>query len=230
MPLSTITNATLDAALAAIPGPYGPLTRTGTDTDLTVNPIAPNSMLKLHFKSTVNTDIDVYASYDQLVDDTQVRDDILEDAFGLRAKIAGKLDPWVTQMNAVINGANFNALTMTEGAVVNAWMSLLRMFVSLVELGIDIPWEAYHEIDGHNREVFNATFALVDNANVVTLTNNSTGQYQVALVDWGDNSIELWRGEDLVHDYTGAAAGAYTVRMVLVGPKGVDFHTDVVNV
>lgn len=230
MPLSTITNATLDAALAAIPGPYGPLTRTGTDTDLTVNPIAPNSMLKLHFKSTVNTDIDVYASYDELVDDTQVRDDILEDAFGLRAKIAGKLDPWVTQMNAVINGANFNALTMTEIDAKEAWMALLRMFVALVELGVDIPWEAYHEIDGHNREVLNAAFTLVDNANIVTFANTSTGQYQVALVDWGDNSIELWRGEDLEHDYTAATPGNYTVRLVLVGPKGVDFATDTVVV
>lgn len=229
MPLSTITNATLDAALAAIPGPYGPLTRTGTDTDLSVNAVAPNSMLKLHFKSTVNTDVDIYASYDQLVDDTQVRDDILEGAFGLRAKFV-KLDAWVTQMNAVINGANFNALTMDNYWVNSAWMSILRMFVSLVEIGIDIPFEAYHEVDGHNRETLNAAFTLVDSANIVTFHNTSTGQYQIALVDWGDNHVELWKGEDLVHDYSGEAAGNYTVRLVIVGPKGVDFATDTVVV
>lgn len=230
MALSTVDNTAFDAALAAVPGPYGPLTRTGTLTNLDATPtLSPNSMIPYHVKSTINTDIDIYISFDQMAD-AQVSLDIVEDAFGIRAKIANRLDPWVTQMNAIINGTNFNALTMTEAAVKAAWTALLRMFIPLVELGIDIPFGAYEEIDGHNRETLNAAFTLVDNANVVTLHNTSTGQYSVALVYWGENSVELWTGKDLVHDFSGQGAGAYTVRMVIIGPKGVDFHTDTVNV
>lgn len=229
MALSAVTNSQFDTRLASVPGPYGPLTRSGTDTDLDTTPtLSPNSMIRYHVKSTIDTSVDIYISYDEMAD-SQVQLDIVSAAFGNRKALL-LLEDWVTQLNAVINGSLFNSAIQIDSVL----QAFIRMFVALPKLlGVIIPWEAFHEIDGHNREALNAAFTLVDVTNVITFHNTSTGQYQVALVDWGDGStqqVELWRGEDLVHSYVGLTPGNYTVRLVIVGPKGVDFATDTVVV
>lgn len=224
MALSDVTNALFDVALAAYPAPYGPLTRTGTDTDLdTVPTLSPNSDVAYHVKSTINTAYDIFISYDQLAD-AVVAASIVEEAFGLNRNLQ-LLQDWVTQLDAVINGANFDPLTAPK----EYWQILTKAFQAMPKLGIQIPFETYNESAPH-LPAMNAAFTLGDVSDVITLTNTSTGKYHYALVDWGDGHIELINDPDnqptVVHDYAHAAAATYTVRLWIIGFDGrSDFAT-----
>lgn len=224
MALSDVTNTLLDAALAAYAAPYGPLTRTGTLTDLDTLPtLSPNSDVQYHVKSTINSAPDIFISYDQLAN-AAVAASIVEDAFGLNRNMKLLAD-WVVQLDAIINHANFDPLT----APTHYWQILLKAFQAMPKLGITIPFETYNESAPH-LETFNAAFTLADVSDVITLTNTSTGKYQYALVYWGDGHMEIINDPDnqptVVHDYAHAAAATYTVRLWLIGYEGrVDVAT-----
>ncbi len=228
MPLTTVDNSDLDTLLAAYAAPYGPLTRTGTTTDLDTNPmISPNSNIPYHVKSAV--DVDVHISYDQL-SNAFVAKDIVEDAHG-EASALLKFEAWVLQLAAIVNHANFNALTAAPGTL----QMLLSAFKALPLLGIRIPFEGYPEVSPDKNTVLNATFSVVDSSDVATVTNNSTGKYHFGMIWWGDGHLELIDNVDvqptIVHDYAHAAAATYTIRMWLIGYDGqTDVHTDTITV
>jgi hypothetical protein len=217
MPLTTVDNTAFDIPLAAYAAPYGPLTRTGTLTDLDTNPmISPNSNIPYHVKSA--TGVDVYISYDQLAIPF-VAKDIVEDAHGEASQLL-KLEAWVAQLTAIINHANFNALDASPGAL----QMFLKAFQALTLLGIRIPFEGYPEVSPDKNTVLNAAFSVADVSDVITVTNTSTGKYHFGMIYWGDGHTELIDNVDvqptIVHDYAHAGAATYTIRMWLIGYNG----------
>lgn len=228
MPLTTVNNSTFDTALAAVASPYGPLTRTGTTTDLdTVPMISPNSNIPYRVKSAVGVDVDI--SYDQLAI-AAVAEEIIEEAHG-EAGVLLKLEAWVLQLAAIVNHANFNALTAAPGTL----MRLLKAFQALPLLGIRIPFDGYAEVSPDKNVPLDANFTLVDNSDVAEVTNTSTGKYHFGMIWWGDGHLELIDSVDvqplITHDYADAAADTYTIRMWLIGYDGeTDVKTDTITV
>lgn len=232
MALSTVNNTTFDAALAAIAAGYdGPWTRTGTTTDLDSTPqVSPNSDIKYHVLTTGG--FDVYISYDQMQDAAVLRS-IAQDALGVRYLMT-QLQAWVTELDAVINGTNFDPF----GAefLTSYWQAVLKAFQALPMLGIMFPFSAYKEVANSDMKntALAASFTLVDNSDVAEVTNTSTGLYHFAMIDWGDGHIELIDTvavEPLItHDYAHAAADTYTIRLWLIGPNGIDSATDTITV
>jgi hypothetical protein len=228
MPLTTVDNTTFDVPLAAYAAPYGPLTRTGTLTDLDTNPmISPNSNIPYHVKSAVG--VDVYISYDQLAIPF-VAKDIVEDAHG-EASALLKFEAWVLQLAAIVNHANFAALTAPPGTL----QMLLSSFKALPLLGIRIPFEGYPEVSPDKNTTLNAAFTLVDNSDVAEVTNTSTGKYHFGMIYWGNGEIELIDTKEvqplITHDYAADAAATYTIRMWLIGYNGEsDVATNTITV
>lgn len=230
MALSTVNNATFDAALAAVGAAYdGAWTRTGTTTDLDSVPmLSPNSDIQYHVKTA--NGYDVYVSYDELGNVAKLRD-LAMDALGVNW-LLNQLQLWVTELDAVINGANFDPLT----AHPSYWQIINKFFWAIPMLGIPMTWEAYKEVaneDFKNTAVA-ASFTLVDNSDVAEVTNTSTGLYHFGMIDWGDGHIELIDSVAyqplITHDYAHAAADTYTIRMILIGPNGIDSATDTITV
>lgn len=224
MPLTTVDNSDLDTLLAAYAAPYGPLTRSGTTTDLDTNPlISPNSNIPYRVKSAVGVNVDI--SYDQL-GIAAVAKDIVEDAHG-EASALLKFEAWVLQLAAIVNHANFAALSAPPGTL----QMLLSAFKALPLLGIRIPFEGYPEVSPDKNTVLNAAMSLNDTSDVITVTNTSTGKYHFGMIYWGyDGLVELIDNVDvqptIVHDYADADAATYTIRMWLIGYNGEsDFVT-----
>lgn len=233
MALTTVNNATFDAALAAVAAAYdGAWTRTGTTTDLDSTPmVSPNSDIKYHVLTA--NGYDVYISYDQLSNAAVLRS-IALDALGVRFLMT-QLQAWVTELNAVINGSNFDPLDPDKMGE-HYWQIILKSFQALPMLGIMFPFSAYKEVANSDMKntALVASFTLVDNSDVAEVTNTSTGLYHFGLIDWEDGHIELIDTVAvqplITHDYADAAADTYTIRMWLIGPNGIDSATDTITV
>ncbi len=224
MTYSTVTNTTFDAALAAIAAPYGPLSRTA-NTDLDVTPsVAPNSHIEYEVDSDTSGVV-FYISYDQL-SVAGVAAHIIKEAHGIRARLQD-LQDWVTELDAVINGTNFDPMVIN----VVAWQRILKAFAALPMLGITWPFEGYPEVNRAEQVPLVAAITAVEVALVTTITNNSTGYYHFGMVDWGDGSApEMMGGPNETppgpHTYV---AGSYTIRTWLIGPQGISSDTDAVT-
>lgn len=222
MGVTTVDNTAYDAELAAVPVPFGPLTRTGTTTDLDVNPsVSPNSDVPFRVLSASLQE--VFISFDQLQNTVQ-RNHMVKEAHGIQGRM-DDLSNWAAEFDAIINGANFDPLLAPD----NYWQTLLQAFRFMPMLGIQMPFEAYEEV-GDSNTLLVASFSQAQVTNTVTITNLTTGLYSGGLFDWGDGRVDIVPGINEVfpgpHTY---ADGSYTTRLFLIGPQGISVDTDSVT-
>jgi hypothetical protein len=228
MARATVTNAQFDTACAAVPAPFGPLTRV---SDLETAPtVAPNSHIA--YETTSAADVTVWISYEDLAT-TVRRNDIIKDAHGVNAYLYD-LSVLVDALDDIMSTAPYDPLT----APPSDYRIILRMLAAMGNIATSLmPYEAYEEVRDSNQALdieFTASQVDATLISTVTLDNTSTGLVSGYLLDWGDGSgfqqtdVEA----DWVHVYDRAAMGAgddvYNVTLIGVGPQGV--QVDVVAV
>ena len=215
MVYATITNATFDVAAAAVPAPYGPLTRVD---DLESTPTySPNSHIGVRVTSAAGVAFEI--SYADLTASNVVRDQYIKEAHGVQGKLQDLAD-WAAQLNAVLNNTAFDPLAAPD----HFWQWILKAFQAMPEICALAPFEAFDEVQDRTTEMV-ASIATATVALVVTITNNSTGLYHFALIDWDDGTWDLI-GMDttsIAHTYS---AGSYDPVLWIIGPQGIDSDTD----
>lgn len=89
------TNAQVDTAAAAVPAPYGPLTRV---TDMSHLP-TPNENILIRLTTASGSSI--YMTYNQLTN-PEVRDRVLRYGHGLEARVRA-IRTWVNELDAIVD-------------------------------------------------------------------------------------------------------------------------------
>lgn len=206
MPRTTVTNATFDAALAAVPAPYGPLTRTGTATDLQEPTVTPNSNLRVAVRS-VPTQMIFQISYEDLLN-VQVRDDLMKEAHGYRGVFLD-LKNFIAAMNLSL--ASVNPLTASPelfGLILNA-LAMLVPAVNQAERHTNLSSEPYSPVT--------ASYTTSGTGATRTFTNTSTGRALFRLWTFGDGTYST--GVSPTKTWT--VDGTYVVRLVNIGANGL---------
>lgn len=220
--LSTITNGNFDSLCAAVPAPYGPLTRVDS-----VVATSPNSDLPITVTSALSVSFEI--SYDDL-NDRQISHQVIRQAHqGIGQNEAVVQLAWAMDvLAAYADGYSAPPLTATETQTI---YNILKQQRSLAGLNV---WKGDEEVDGFEDTHVIASFTSVDGTDgTVTLTNTSTGDVDYAL--WDFNSGE---STALLSDETAGAvtfdpidgAGTYSVSLTVVGPYSVDRYTADVTV
>lgn len=208
MALTLKTNGNFDTIAAAVPVPYGPLTRVGSMPDLNYNSNQPIEVTSVLTKT-------LYISYDDMVD-VSVRDKILAEAHSTGGVVhAGYLLHQLVNVLKVYLDTADNAGWYTDAEFAGA-IKILRYFHPIFAL---LPIDAYLEYDG---TPVVASFTSDDTALVVDFTNTSTGEADYYLWNFGDNATSMTPGfapSPVQHTYSGA--GTYTVTLTAVGPGGI---------
>lgn len=217
MPLALKSNANLDTAAAAVPAPYGPLTRVGSVADLNYN-----SHLPVEFTSALSKT--VFISFDDL-SDVAVRDKILAEVHSTNGVVdAGyRLHLLVNVLKAFLDTAD-NTGWYSDEEFAKA-VRMLRYFQPIFAL---LPIAAYLEYDG---TPVNPSFTSDDTLLVVDFTNTSTGEADFYLWDFGDGDVLFVDGfsdDPVEHTYDGA--DTYTVTLTAIGPGGIKIASDDITV
>lgn len=207
MPRTTITNTTLDAALAAVPAPYGPLTRTGSGTDLTADPtVSPNSHLRFKVKSTTSQLV-FEISYEQLLN-TVVRDDIIKEAHGARA-VLYDLKAFIDIMDA--------AMTGIDPLTVNSEFLSLAMQAFSYSIPLMNQSESFGMLDSRPYSPVTASYSTTGAGASRTFTNTSLGRVLFRLWTFGDGTYST----EVSPVKTWAVDGTYVVRLMNFGVNGL---------
>jgi PKD repeat protein len=219
MAYTTVDNTAFDALLAAVPAPFGPLTRTGTDTDLDTAPtVAPNSQIKYHVLSAAG--VDVYISADEL-GDADVTLAICRDAHG-ESTVLLDLDGFSQAIATV-----FNALGDPLAIDHADYIPIFRAFQNLKELLGLIPSMEWTDA-GDVADPVVADFTATPAALVVSFVNNGTeADATIWGWDFGDGNFD---SDWTPGDHTYAAAGTYTITLYVFGPYGWTVDTQEVIV
>lgn len=208
MALTLKSNANMDSVCAAVPGPYGPLTRVGDMADVDLNSGMPVEV-------TSALSVTLFISYDDIVDVT-VRDKILAQAHSTNGKFhVGYLFHLLVQVMynhfAVMDDAGWYT-----GIEWQKMVQMIRYFQPLTAMIPDIAFTEYDE------EPVQAAFTYDDTLLVVDFTNTTTGEAEYYLWDFGDGSVSITAGfapTPVQHTYAGA--GSKTVRLIAVGSGGI---------
>lgn len=235
--LIAITNATYDTAAAAVPAPYGPLTRV---TDLEPTPsavlplVAPNTDWQV--ENTAASGVTVWITYNQLIDPVTALD-IIKEAHGVNSAIQ-EIEDLIVAMNDVFAVAEWDSLTAAPAD----YTKLVRAFQSIPRLFLSIPTFAYEEVDARSDD-FLADFSIVQSGTgdrTIVITNVSTGLYHYILWSFGGdvedldgNVLPLVSGEDPAPPqfvYTGTGADTLELRLTLIGPQGISTALEEVDV
>lgn len=134
---TTINNATFDAALAAVPAPYGPLTRSGTTTNLEAGTRpAPNSDIRFHVKSAAG--YDVYISYEEVVSADKYAP-ILKKAHGVRS-VVNDFKTYINALDLALDTVS-NPFTLSDAEV----QAILRLFQASPQIFAAVPFGGFYE-------------------------------------------------------------------------------------
>ena len=217
---TTVNNSAFDAALAAIPAPYGPLTRTGTNTDLnTGTRPAPNSDVRYLVMSAAG--VQVYISYDELSSPEKYMP-ILKEAHGLKA-LLNDFKEYIAALNQVLddipNPLNLSAYEVTY---------IFDLFQGFPYLMSKLPHQAYYELGSREDLVADFTVSVNNTSRTVTFNNNTTGDVTAYLWSFGDGTISRAKTPP-PKVYNATAPASFTIRLLAVGPRGISTETTVVN-
>jgi len=230
--LSTVTNAAFDALAAAVPAPFGPLTRVGTLQ--ATNRIVPNSREPIEVYGAGGTnDIHFFVSYEDL-SDTATTQTKLREAYGHRYKYYDAENfieaLWLSILAPA--GTRVDPLTVTE----ENYATLARTFQYYKDFRELPPVFDWYETKKANRNKVSFTTA-VTSAAVRTITNTSTGyHYERFIVDWGDaisTSIQDLAGNFTTAAHTYTVDGTYNIRLFGIGRGGIPepfIDSEIVNV
>lgn len=215
MALATISNSTFDTALGLVAAPYGPLTRSGTTTNLDTTPGAlPNSMIS--YEVVGQGSVHLFVSYEELTNPA-VLNAKLREAYGLAFRYREAL---------LIVEALFRTLNTVSPISVTAdqYQDMIHLFQYLVPIiGQLNPKFSYSELSNANAVVANFTISTAPDASHRTVVNTTTGLATDYFWDWGDGTFSV--GEDPApHQYLVDANPVY-VRLIAFGPGGVDIKT-----
>jgi len=201
MPLADIDNATFDGVAAAVPGPFGPLTRV---TDLETNVVSPNSQMPVRVTSVLDVAFDI--SYDEM-NDTDMLNKRLHEAHGA-LYVYYAMCQAITVLYAHIT---VDLSTVTP-AMIYTFLAAMRNLDSLYAM---VPHQAAYEYD-HNLDIV-ADFTATDGTDgTADFDQTITGDVDWFAWDFGDaNDLALGITEDPTHDY--GAADTYTVSLIVMG-------------
>jgi len=215
--MTKYSNAQLDTLAAAVPGPYGPLTRV-SDVAVEAN-FDDNGDVKLKFTSPVLT-TPVYISRNQLAD-AQMRDKVIFEALSGKGHnaVVERIFEVVRTVYAYLKNAAGPEYTDTEKEVA---YNLLRTITPLIGAMPKIA-NAWSEGD------------ITTIANTISGTGLSrtstvvvTGSPIAVVIDWGDGQFSVGTGSAAYGPHT-YVAGTYTIRATAVGAKGVAEDRDTVS-
>lgn len=204
--MTQYTNSDLNTLAAAVPAPYGPLTRVGDIPDQD-----PNGDVAVEFTSSVSS-TPVWLSRNQLASASRYLR-VLEDAHSGAGINAGP----ALEMKRMVEVAyrrivSFGSLPFTNEEIKEIY-NILRTVPGLIATQGNISDEPRDEIV----LAFTVTDAGDQHAAVV---NTTTGKYDLIMWDWGDGTYSFTTsGSPANHDYV--SAGSETVTAIAVGPGGV---------
>lgn len=215
MALVNVSNSTFDTALGLVPAPFGPLTRSGTTTDLDALPRQePNSEVK--YEVAGQGGVHFYISYEELTT-PDVLQNRLEKAYGISYRLR-EAQLVVEAIFRVIGGINILTLTKTQ------YQSAMHMFQYLVPIiGHLNPKFNYSELSKENKVDASFTISTAPSAAYRTVVNTSTGLIDGYVWDWGDGTYSFEKNP-APHQYTADKNPTY-VRLIAYGEGGVDIHT-----
>lgn len=217
---ATISNATFAAACAAVPGPFGPLTRVG-DLEAATVPV-PNSHIR--FAVTGQGGLAFYISYDEM-SRAGVRNDVLREAYGL-PYIVNELKTFIEVLyNASLQMDDILTATAEEYRDV---FNLFKYYPAIIGL---TPVHSFSEMSKSNELV--ASFTMSGTGATRAVVNTSTGYDQATafwIWDWGDGEYSYVENPT---PHTYAVDGTYDVRLLVGGRGGFSISptdSEVVNV
>jgi hypothetical protein len=216
--MTKYSNAQLDTLAAAVPGPYGPLTRV-SDVAVEAN-FDDNGDVKLKFTSPVLT-TPVYISRNQLAD-AQMRDKVIFEAQAGKGhnSVVEKIFEVVRTTYAYLKNAAGPEYTDTEKEVA---YNLLRSITPLIGAmpKISNAWS-----EGDIPTIANTISGSgLNRTSTVVITG---GTPFAVVIDWGDGTFSVGTGSAAYGPHT-YVAGTYTIRATVVGPKGVAEDRDTVT-
>lgn len=217
---ATITNTQFDAAAAAVPAPFGPVTRQEN-----VGTATPNSHLPVLVRSAAPFSRDFRISYSDLLD-VERRNRVFFNAHEADNVIHLMLGSIVRAAAAVHLTNNFAPMT---DANFQRFIRTLRFLNNL--FGV-VPIEAWKEVDAD--ETVRIGSPTGNTALAYSLSIPVTGAADYVVVDFGvpaatphnptGRVFNLSAGGVATATNTYAAAGTYQVTIIAVGAGGVDFR------
>lgn len=210
MTLAIITNANVDTACAAVPGPYGPLTRVGS-----VSNTSPNSNIGIAVTSFFN--VPLVLSYEEILDLPTLAAKLER----LHAKVGStalKLDILANVVAAKI--ASYGALPFTGTEIQDAF----EAFAYEPSIIAMVPNRVWDEVDKSGLIVFSSVSAAVTLVSLqARLQFTLTGEVALLAVDWGDGlkvvNYTPVTTFDVLRVY--GSAGAKKIRIMAIGRGGV---------
>lgn len=211
--MTKYTNSDVNTLAAAIPAPYGPLTRV-TDVNATLN-YDDNGDAKIKLTSALASTV-VWASRNELADADQIAKILFEahSISGINAPMY-EIFKVVTAVYAYLKAAAFPYSDAERDIAYNA----LRDIMGLVGMG---PGRSNAFDEGN---VTTITNTISGSGLSRTSTLVTTGAPTIIAVEWGDGATSSGAGP---HSHT-YLAGTYTIRAIAVGRKGVAQDVDVVS-
>jgi hypothetical protein len=223
MALQTVDNAAFDIACAAVPAPFGPVTRVGNVPDT-----APNSHIPHQVTSALS--VTVYISYQDLTDASR-RDKIMFDAHS--ATVDTNIQGYYLGLATLVLNANLQDLVpvATPALMDDAdWTTIVRAFRCIREIVTQPLWETMFETVGEAAGKTTLSLAAADlggGSLTARITVTSTGDPVLMFWQFGDDddttAVTLVDdGDTIDFDYTThGGADTYTVRCTALGPGGV---------
>lgn len=200
------SNANFDTLAAAVPAPYGPLTRV-TDIN-TAFDYDDNSDAKVEATSALN--VTVFISYNQL-NDAATRDAILFRAHAVKG-INAIIDPiqhTIKALNAYLSSLSGPGFSDAEALKVFNVVRTMLPFVGM-PANNSTAWEPGRKTGV--TQVISGTDASR------TATLMLEGDPALVVTFWGDGNYDIGNGP---HTNTFAADGDYVIQTIAIGPGGV---------
>jgi hypothetical protein len=215
MALVNVSNATFDAALALVPAPWGPLTRSGTTTDLDTLPrVEPNSETK--YEVVGQGSVHFFISYEELTNPA-VLDNRLRKAYGIQFRFY-EVQTMVEALSILFQ--DIDPLDVDA----EQYQELMNLFVYLVPLTGNLMQKfSYSELSNDNKVDASFTISTAPSAAFRTVVNTSTGLITNYVWDWGDGTYSF-EEDPAPHEYLVDANPVY-VRLFAFGAGGVDIFT-----
>jgi len=215
--MTVYTNANIDTLAAAVPGPYGPLTRVSDlDTDYKFD---DNGDVHLEFTSAVSS-TPVFATRNQLADADRLSQILVNAHSG--SGVNGGLDAIYNVVSSVAAYLKAAALPYTAQDRATVF-TMLRSVMPLVGMHTSAPltWNPGGGV------TVSAVMSGAVKAWTATIT--VTGAPSSVIVDWGDGTSDVGASPlvPMLHNYV--AAGAKTIRITAVGKNGVAETTKTVT-
>jgi PKD repeat protein len=201
---TTVANGAFDSLAAAVPAPFGPLTRVGS---LATEPrVLPNSGTRIAVTGQGSVAFEI--SYDEL-NNPGVRDGVIAEAYGFRNAL---LDLKTFAEAVYRETSQIDLFTGTEAQYAEA----MRMF-QYFEPIIGLPGVKYWDIE-HKANVIKASFTYSGTGASRTFVNTTVGY---GITQW------FWDFGDGTYSYvedpapkTWAADGVKVVRLIATGRGG----------